>query len=65
MNMTFAIRDDFYIDPTSSQEMIVTSFGEFANREEILDHMHRTIIENGGKVVPGSSHYIITEDGMN
>jgi hypothetical protein len=49
--------------------MIMTSFGEFANREEVLDHMHRTIIENGGKVVPasgaGSSHYIVTEDGMN
>ncbi len=44
--------------------MITTSFGEFANREEIIEHMHRTIIENGGKVVPGSAHYVITEDGM-
>lgn len=63
--MTFAIRDDFYIDPSSSDDLIVTSFGEFSNRDEIIEHMHRTIIENGGKVVPGLAHYIITEDGMN
>jgi hypothetical protein len=63
--MTFAIRDEQYVDPETPDDLIQTSFGEFANREEILDHMHRTIIENGGKVVPGSSHYVITEDGMN
>jgi BRCT domain, a BRCA1 C-terminus domain len=48
--------------------MIVTSFGEFANKEEIIEHMHRQIIENGGKIVPAtskhSSHYIIIEDGV-
>ena len=69
-NMTFTLRDDAYdnspVNPSNG--MLITSFGEFENKEEIFEHMTRQIIENGGKVVPQqtkkSSHFIVTEDGQ-
>jgi hypothetical protein len=69
-NMTFTIKEDDYPDvPEDEGQMIITSFGEFASKEEIIEHMHRQIIENGGKIVPASSkhssHFIIIEDGVN
>ena len=68
--MTFTLRDDAYEDcPINfSNQMLITSFGEFANKEEIFEHITRQIIENGGKVVPmqskHASHYLVTEDGQ-
>ncbi len=41
-NMTFTLREDSYDDcPTNSNGMLVTSFGEYANKEEIFEHMTR------------------------
>jgi hypothetical protein len=60
-NMTFAIKEDCY--DSDQGVTIVTSFGEFESKEEIIEYMTRAIFENGGKVVPHSAHYIITEDG--
>jgi hypothetical protein len=68
--MTFTLREDSYDDcPTNpANGMLITSFGEFADKEEVFEHMTRQIIENGGKVVPQhskhASHYIVTEDGQ-
>jgi hypothetical protein len=68
--MTFTLREDAYEDcPINfSNQMLITSFGEFANKEEIFEHITRQIIENGGKVVPmqskHASHYLVTEDGQ-
>ncbi len=63
--MTFIIREDCYED---NSNQILTTFGEFTNKEELIEHMTRTIIENGGKVIPASTggkcHYIVTEDGF-
>jgi hypothetical protein len=52
--MTFTLRDDAYdnspVNPSNG--MLITSFGEFENKDEIFEHMTHQIIENGGKVVP-------------
>ena len=52
--MTFTLRDDAYDNCRANlgTGMLMTSFGEFENKEEIFEHMTRQIIENGGKVVP-------------
>lgn len=60
-NQTFAISEDSF----ANEGAIVTTFGEFDSKEELMEHMIRQIIENGGKVVDDKtkSHYIVTEDG--
>ncbi len=60
-NHTFAINEDSF----ATEGAIVTTFGEFDSREDLMEHMIRSIIENGGKVVDDKtkSHYIVTEDG--
>jgi BRCT domain, a BRCA1 C-terminus domain len=66
--MTFTLREDSYQECPTVKGMLRTSFGEFADKEEIFEHMTRQIIENGGKVVPQNSkqasHFIVTEDGQ-
>ena len=63
--ITFAIRDETFDEIEVGQRKL-TRFGEFDSKEQMIETMIRTIIENGGKVVPSqgaTSQYIITEDG--
>lgn len=65
--MTFAINRESFPDTSEDDPIpISTTFGcEFDNRQNYIDHMERTIIENGGRVVEShhKSHYIINDDG--
>jgi hypothetical protein len=64
-NNTFAINEDAYLAHLPHGSAIEKPWGEFDTGADMIEHMARLIIENGGKVVDitHKSNYVITDDG--